>query len=443
MGRIYFEISDLVEYLRGYGRVSGIQRVALATIHEIFAIAPPGSIGFISYNPIVGKVGELSASWLEHTGDGDLVLLRKALFVQHHLELRHLRNPRKFMRETMALWLSVLSTRYGKFQALARRVSASSPDLSLLTRPQLQPDDVIISLGTFWGLPLVTDFLRQHHNRGGKVYALIHDLIPLKAPSMVVDHHSEIFRNYLQQLVPLVDKFFANSNATKRDLQSVLEDMAPERPVPIVTVPLAHELPMDHGSNHNSQVRNIVRSATHFPYVLCVGTVEGRKNSWALLTVWAAIIQKMGLKAPRLIFAGKRGWHSTDFSAALEGSGSLNGYVVTIDSPNDAEIGYLFDNCLFSTYPSFYEGWGLPVGESLWHGKTCVVSNTSSLPEVGGDLCVYVDPHSIEDIYAKILDLLLHPQKRIRLEKKIAKAKLRTWADVAKDIYRELKPDLG
>jgi glycosyltransferase involved in cell wall biosynthesis len=53
---------------------------------------------------------------------------------------------------------------------------------------------------------------------------------------------------------------------------------------------------------------------------------------------------------------------------------------------------WLYQNCLFTVYPSHYEGWGLPVIESLARGKHCVASSSSSLPEAGGQWCDYHDP---------------------------------------------------
>jgi len=57
-----------------------------------------------------------------------------------------------------------------------------------------------------------------------------------------------------------------------------------------------------------------------------------------------------------------------------------------VENPSDEELAYLYKNSLFTVFPSYYEGWGLPIGESLWFGKPVVASNTSSMREVGGML---------------------------------------------------------
>ncbi len=57
---------------------------------------------------------------------------------------------------------------------------------------------------------------------------------------------------------------------------------------------------------------------------------------------------------------------------------------------------------MFSVFPSFEEGWGLPVGESLIFGRPCLASNASSVPEVGGEFVDYIDPFNTNDGYEKI-----------------------------------------
>jgi glycosyltransferase involved in cell wall biosynthesis len=68
------------------------------------------------------------------------------------------------------------------------------------------------------------------------------------------------------------------------------------------------------------------------------------------------------------------------------------GLIVQLYNVNDAELRLLYEAALFCLYPSFYEGWGLPVGEALALGKPVLSSDRGSLPEVGGDLVRYVDP---------------------------------------------------
>ena len=84
--------------------------------------------------------------------------------------------------------------------------------------------------------------------------------------------------------------------------------------------------------------------------------------------------------------------------------------------------------------PSIYEGWGLPVGEALSYGKTAIVADGSSLPEVGGDLVEYCDPGSVDSIAEAVRALVAAPERRLELERRISQAHLRRWRDVAEDL---------
>ncbi len=138
---------------------------------------------------------------------------------------------------------------------------------------------------------------------------------------------------------------------------------------------------------------------------------------------------------PKLILAGQRGWRTEDLFDLLARTGSLGGTVIVAETPTDAELAFLYRHCLFTVFPSLYEGWGLPIGESLWFGKHCIASKTSSMPQVGGDLADYVDPGNSEDLYRTLLEALQHPGHVVAREELIRKALLRRWRDVAEAVY--------
>jgi hypothetical protein len=101
-----------------------------------------------------------------------------------------------------------------------------------------------------------------------------------------------------------------------------------------------------------------------------------------------------------------RGWRVEEFDAIQAADPAL---AQVIEAPSDAELAALYLGCLFTVYPSYYEGWGLPVGESVWFGKYCVAANSSALPEVCGDLIDYADPHDPADLAKKLRRALTEP----------------------------------
>jgi hypothetical protein len=89
---------------------------------------------------------------------------------------------------------------------------------------------------------------------------------------------------------------------------------------------------------------------------------------------------------------------------------------------------------MFTVFPSYYEGWGLPIGESLWFKKFVVCSSSSSMPEVGGTMVDYVDPHCIISMKTKIKNAILDEEYLKRRTEEIQPAMLRSWDRVATDL---------
>lgn len=88
----------------------------------------------------------------------------------------------------------------------------------------------------------------------------------------------------------------------------------------------------------------------------------------------------------------------------------------------------LYSGCRFAVYPSFYEGWGLPLGEAACFGKVTAASNAASIPEVLGDLAVYFAPNDLHDMAAVLRRLICDPEYLARLEQKlVARFRPRSW----------------
>ncbi len=143
---------------------------------------------------------------------------------------------------------------------------------------------------------------------------------------------------------------------------------------------------------------------------LAVGTLEPRKNYETLLDAldlyWARSVHPRPLR-----IAGGGGWKSDTLKGRLatqEAAGRVQrlGYV-----PDD-ELSRLYTSAFGFVFPSWHEGFGLPVLEALGHGTPVICSNRASLPEVGGDAAVYINPASAESICQSMLDLEADPGRR-------------------------------
>ena len=146
-------------------------------------------------------------------------------------------------------------------------------------------------------------------------------------------------------------------------------------------------------------------------YVLFVSTLEARKNHALLFRVWRRLLSEMPREqVPTLVFAGRVGWLVADLMQQLENAEWLGGKIRLVRDPSDEELLALYRGCRFTLYPSLYEGWGLPVSESLALGRPCIASNRTSLPEAGGALARYFDPDDLDDACATIRAVIEDPE---------------------------------
>jgi glycosyltransferase involved in cell wall biosynthesis len=146
-------------------------------------------------------------------------------------------------------------------------------------------------------------------------------------------------------------------------------------------------------------------------FVLAVGTLEPRKNLPRLVAAYSALPRALQHAHP-LVVVGARGWDTGPTLVALR---SLGDRGVLLGHVSDAALAELYRRCAVFCYPSLGEGFGLPVLEAMAAGAAVFTSNTSSLPEVGGDAVEYVDPVSIESISSGLERLVSSPQRRAAL----------------------------
>lgn len=176
-------------------------------------------------------------------------------------------------------------------------------------------------------------------------------------------------------------------------------------------------------------------------YVLFVGTIQPRKNISRLIDAFAAVTKKH--KDVDLVIVGKKGWLYEPILAEPQKMG-IQDSVHFLDFVSDDDLTLFYKNAICYCLPSLYEGFGLPVLEAMQHGCPVITSNVSSLPEAGGDACLYVDPESPSDIAKKIVELIEKPALRKKL---IAKGyqhiKKFSWEKTAQETLKVLEAVAG
>ncbi|MBU3103152.1 glycosyltransferase family 4 protein [Clostridium gasigenes] len=151
-----------------------------------------------------------------------------------------------------------------------------------------------------------------------------------------------------------------------------------------------------------SVIRDNILRLKNEKYILTVSTISPRKNIDGLIKAYDKLEDK---KDTKLVVAGAYGWLYNDVLNLVEQL-KLKEYVIFTGKINDNELKYLYSNCELFAYLSFYEGFGLPPLEAMSYGKKCIVSDTSSIPEVVGDAAIKINPYNIEEISYSIDNVL-------------------------------------
>ncbi|MFO0881139.1 MAG: glycosyltransferase family 1 protein [Gemmataceae bacterium] len=248
--------------------------------------------------------------------------------------------------------------------------------------------DVLFIGGASWKdspSPDVLQQMRTHH--GVRIANLVYDIIPLRCPHLCAPDLTRALGRWLPGVLSCSDLVVTISEQSVRDLEEYGRTQALALP-PLARIRLGDE-PGE--SRAESAPPELVGNTTG-AFVLCVSTLGLNKNHHLLFQVWRRLLDRHGGGVPTLVLAGAPGWRADQILRELRADGSLARHVVHLPRADDPQLRWLYRHCLFTVFPSHYEGWGLPVAESLAHGKCCICSNAASLPEVGGSLVDYHDP---------------------------------------------------
>lgn len=401
--QVVFDASDLIEFFRGARAPTGIQRVQLNIIAQALLDPPDDrSIAVVAFETYVGFWREIPRElflrfWrLSRTG-GDI------------------RDPE---------WKGAIDD--------AIRAMHDGRDFPFAEGAAL------VNLGTSWWIK--DYFLRVRHAKrlyGIRYIPFLHDCIPLLVPEHCERALVREFAQWYAELGLHADAAFANSDSTARDAMRFLDSVVPGLKLPITVVRLDASLREDLAGATRSEPGPGIPSEGE-DFVLCVGTIESRKNHLLLFQAWLTLIRRHGAgRIPPLLCIGKPGWLAQPAMTLLEAAPELAGKVRILHGISDLDLARLYERCLFTLYGSFHEGWGLPVTESLSYGKVPVVPRHSALVESGAGGALFFEHQNEPDLVAKLEAMLLDADFRAAREAEAASVTLRRWPDLAAQILAD------
>ena len=406
----YFEVDDLFGYLRAHKTLSGIQRVQAGIIRNILAEIQENrstARAFVYMSPNIGaEQGRYRQLWPNDVAQ--VVRYATGAHVVHE-ELIKLIG-----------------------QAEQRAVDVEPT-----------PGQCLFILGAFWGHGRDARRYADLKRAGVSIGVYIYDLIPLTHPQFCDSGLVGDFWVAFGEGIALFDFILTISEYTAQEVNRMLDKLN-LRKIPIEAVPLAHLLQdevfqYNEIDDNSSEWTENIAELSDRKYVLSVSTIEARKNHAYLVSAWRLMLDE-GLDPPDLVFVGRYGWRVGDLMAQMRATDFLDGRIHVLHDLSDAELETLYRNCQFTVFPSYVEGWGLPVGESLAQGRPCIASNTSSIPEVGGSLVDYIDPYNLRDGLASFRRMAFDNEYRSKREKDVKNGFVaRTWPEVTADLLLRIE----
>lgn len=269
----------------------------------------------------------------------------------------------------------------------------------------------------------------------GPRVAVFHDAIALQFPELTPAKTVARFPAYLTELLAF-DGIAAVSDDSREMLLAYWRWLGAGKTPSVVTIPLGMDPHRPAMAGQSSRPGNAAQTA---PIILSVGSVEGRKNHLALLEACEQVWSRGGRFSLHLIGLAQ----PQTAAAALARIRALQaaGRPLRYDGPvSDAALDAAYAACTFTVYPSLVEGFGLPVLESLAHGRPCICSASRALGEAArGGGCIALEQVDASSLAAAIGRMLDSPDTIATLAAEARARRFRTWSDYTSDLRAWLR----
>jgi len=273
-------------------------------------------------------------------------------------------------------------------------------------------NDVVLIMGGIWVGSFIDDLAICKAQEKFKLIHFAFDMIPSFFPGYVVEWLPDAFTTYKKKVYAISEGILAISESTANDVRKFIKLHNIKHDPKIQVVRIGEGINTGDNATEHS-LKDVVGDN----FILSVSTIEGRKNHAALFYVLKEAKQR-GIDLPKIVIVGRNGWLTDDIRYMMTHDFDARDNIILLNDVDDGGLSWLYKNCLFTVFPSFYEGWGMPVAESLAYGKLCLSSNTSSMPEIAGDLIDYFSPYDTGAML-ECVERYLDPQERIEKENRI------------------------
>lgn len=301
----------------------------------------------------------------------------------------------------------------------------------------IKPKDTTLffDIDAAWNAPYKREVLYPIlKNNGFMICNFIYDLIPILLPEFVHNLTIKNFQTFISTLYSYSDMIFFDSNSAQKDFFRLKKLSNKDRYIASRVVGLGSDFSNIKETNKNKEITPILKTK----YILFVGTIEPRKNQQELLTAFDSLSDTY--PDLNLVFVGKKGWKVDALISKIQSHPLKEKRIFWLNNIDDNALATLYKNAFLVTYLSKYEGYGLPITESLSYGKITIASKNSSMYEAGKDYADYIEYGSKNEL-KEIISLYLD-NKPLRLAKQeYIKANFTpiTWSLFADSIFTVIK----
>lgn len=267
----------------------------------------------------------------------------------------------------------------------------------------------------------------------------IHDLIPLAMKD--ISFKQAIYDRYsiqMREAAESADVIIAISEYTKLDIMKYYS--IHEEKIRVVYWGRSYILNGKESDNSILEKYNLMNSDG---YILSVGAIEPRKNIHRLIRAFICLKERNQDCDLKLVLTGNHlAWREYNGSEIIEQYSKYQEDIIFLGYVDEETLAVLYKHCKAFAFVSLYEGFGLPVLEAMGAGRAVILSETTSMPEVGGEAAVYCNPYEVESIVNALERVVMEDAFRLECERKsVIQAEKFTYEKTAKEIleiYRGL-----
>lgn len=364
------------------------------------------------------------------SANADLALQYEPVIYDHkkqkwrHLSKNELRRLKAYKPRSTALIVRVI-----------RRLFSYIPKPRSLYIDAFEANSIFLDIDSSWHSKLGrTQLLPMLKELRVKVVKLHYDIIPILFPTIAHPRTIDVFNDHFHAHLKYADLFLCISNRTLQDVAKYCEEKGIQHP-PLEQVTLGTDL-----SSNEEQPRFIsptlpclgdIDPTCFGQYIICVGTIEPRKNHTLLIDAFDQVSQQSNLN---LVIVGKPGWLADNLLSKITSHQYFGKRLFHLENVSDKYLGQLYKHAWINVVPSHYEGFGLPVSEALIRGCPTISSSAGSLPEVGGKFVRLFSPNSEQQLANIILELAQNQDSYSKM-KLLARGFIPTsWTETTKQI---------